>query len=196
MWTIFKVFIELLTIWFPFIMSFFFGWEACSILAPSPGSCTPCVGRQSLNRWTAREVPMVTFLTWFSSSGVLPGFPPVVPSLFLDNLVPEAYIFFFHKQLTQHPPSLPPWTRGLNLGCMRLLAAVFKLCGFSGVDPPVTRMPLWERPSLMWTGASLLAFILVFNCHCDWTLKTMKYFICKDVTPSHLNPTGKHSGWD
>ena len=62
-------------------------------------SCTPCIGRQSLNHWTAREVPMVTFLTCF---------PPVVPSLFLDNLVPKAYIFFFHKQLTQHLPSLPP----------------------------------------------------------------------------------------
>ena len=37
----------------------FFGYEACGILAPRPGvePCAPCIGRQSLNHWTAREVP-------------------------------------------------------------------------------------------------------------------------------------------
>ena len=44
----------------------FFGLEARGILAPPPGikPVSPCIGRQSLNRWTAREVPHVLSLTW------------------------------------------------------------------------------------------------------------------------------------
>ena len=34
MWTIFKVFIEFVTIWFLFYVFFFFGHKACEVLAP------------------------------------------------------------------------------------------------------------------------------------------------------------------
>ena len=37
MWTIFKVFIEFVTILLLFYVLFFFGPEACGILAPRPG---------------------------------------------------------------------------------------------------------------------------------------------------------------
>ena len=38
MWTIFKVFIEFVTILFLFYVLFFFGHKACGILAPDKGS--------------------------------------------------------------------------------------------------------------------------------------------------------------
>ena len=41
---------------------FFFGPEACGILAPRDGTRTSYIGRQSLNHWTAREVPQSIFL--------------------------------------------------------------------------------------------------------------------------------------
>ena len=40
-------------------MVWFFGLKTCGILAAQPGikSLTLCIGRQSLNHWTTREVP-------------------------------------------------------------------------------------------------------------------------------------------
>ena len=38
-------------------MFWFFGHESCGILALWPGALTPYTGRQSLNHWTARELP-------------------------------------------------------------------------------------------------------------------------------------------
>ena len=42
-----------------YFMFWLFGHGACGILAPRPEieTSTPCTGRQSLNHWTAREVP-------------------------------------------------------------------------------------------------------------------------------------------
>ena len=60
MWTIFKVLIEFVTILFVF---WFFGHKAMQ----DPNSLTrnqthtSCIVRRSLNHWTAREVPNVTF---------------------------------------------------------------------------------------------------------------------------------------
>ena len=54
MWTIFKDFIEFVAIF----MSFFWPqamWDLSSLT--KDWTCTPCIGRWSLNRWTAREVP-------------------------------------------------------------------------------------------------------------------------------------------
>ena len=53
-----KFFIEFLQYCFCFMFSFF-GCEACGILAPRTGmeTGTPCIGRWSVNHWTAREVP-------------------------------------------------------------------------------------------------------------------------------------------
>ena len=42
-------------------MFWFFGHETYGVLVPWPlmeSACTPCVGRRSLNHWTAREVPI------------------------------------------------------------------------------------------------------------------------------------------
>ena len=63
MWTIYKVFIESVTIVLLFHVLVFSGHEACGILArPTRGSNlhTPCIGRWSLNHWTTREVPLLS----------------------------------------------------------------------------------------------------------------------------------------
>ena len=61
MGTIFKVFIEFVSVLFLFFFFYvlFFGWEACRILALQPGTeTTPLVlEAPSLNDWTVREVP-------------------------------------------------------------------------------------------------------------------------------------------
>ena len=63
-----------------------FGPEACGILAPGPGiePSPPAVEAQSLNHWTAREVPGAYFfmeeksgvcLVWMLQSSELPAGP-------------------------------------------------------------------------------------------------------------------------
>ena len=61
MWTIVKVSHEFVTILFLFML-WFFGHEACGILAPLPGieTTTPAL-EGSLNHWTARQVPKLLF---------------------------------------------------------------------------------------------------------------------------------------
>ena len=59
MWTIFKVFIEFVTILPLFHVLAFWPrgmWEPSSLTRD--GTRTPCTGRQSLSHWTAREVPI------------------------------------------------------------------------------------------------------------------------------------------
>ena len=74
MWMIFKVFIEFVTILLPFYaLGFFFFfwlqsmWELSSLTRD--WTRTPCVGRQSLNHWTTREVPIS-----IRSSHLVPSF--------------------------------------------------------------------------------------------------------------------------
>ena len=54
-----KSLLNLLQYCFSF-MFWFFGRKACSLTRD--GTCTPCIGRQSLNHWTAREVVPIPFL--------------------------------------------------------------------------------------------------------------------------------------
>ena len=69
LWTIFKVFIESVTILLLFYVSVFWLrglWDLSSgTRDPIP---TPCIGRRSLNHWTASEVPKDMIL-WFFSKG-------------------------------------------------------------------------------------------------------------------------------
>ena len=54
----FFVFIEFVTIFLPLYVSWTFGHMACGTVVSWPGrEPTPCLGRQSLNHWTTREVP-------------------------------------------------------------------------------------------------------------------------------------------
>ena len=59
MWTIFKVFIEFVTILllFFYILVFWLQgmWDLSSLMRDQ--TRTPCIGRQSLNHWITREVP-------------------------------------------------------------------------------------------------------------------------------------------
>ena len=58
MWTIFKVFIEFVTILLLFYVFGFWPqgtWDLISLIRDRTPA--PCIGRQSLNHWTTREVP-------------------------------------------------------------------------------------------------------------------------------------------
>ena len=59
MWTIFKVFIESVTILLLFYVLFFWPRDMWDPSSPTRDwTCTPCIGKRSLNHWTAREVPI------------------------------------------------------------------------------------------------------------------------------------------
>ena len=68
MWTIFKVFVDFFFFFLPhcfYFMFCVFGHGACGILAPSlirDQTCTPYIGRQSLNHLTASCVPLDSLL--------------------------------------------------------------------------------------------------------------------------------------
>ena len=58
MWTIFKGFIELVTILLLFYVLFFWPQGMWDLSSQTRGQThTPCIGKQSRNHWTAREVP-------------------------------------------------------------------------------------------------------------------------------------------
>ena len=62
MQTIFKVFFEFVTILFLFYALVFWPcgmWDLSSLTRDL--TCTPCIGRRSLNHWTVREVPSESF---------------------------------------------------------------------------------------------------------------------------------------
>ena len=59
MWTTFKTFIEFVTVLLLFFYVLVFWsqgmWDISSLTMA--GTPTPCIGKQSPNHWTAREVP-------------------------------------------------------------------------------------------------------------------------------------------
>ena len=59
MWTIFKVFIEFVTILLLFYVLVFWSQGMWDLSSPiKDRTHTPCIGRRSLNHWTTREVPV------------------------------------------------------------------------------------------------------------------------------------------
>ena len=59
--TVFKVFIEFVTILFLFYVLVFWLQGMCDLGSLTKDrTCTLCIGRWSLNHWTAREVPITT----------------------------------------------------------------------------------------------------------------------------------------
>ena len=63
MWTIFKVFIEFVTILLLFYVLFFWLQGMWDLSCPTRDrTCTSCIGGQSLNHWTTREVPELDIL--------------------------------------------------------------------------------------------------------------------------------------
>ena len=63
MWTIFKVFIEFVTILLLFYVLVFWPRAMWDLSSPTRDQTrTPCIGRRSLKHWTAREVPNAIFL--------------------------------------------------------------------------------------------------------------------------------------
>ena len=63
MWTLFRVFIEFVTILLLFYVLVFWPRGMWDLSSPTRDRTrTPCIGRQSLNHWTAREVPIALVL--------------------------------------------------------------------------------------------------------------------------------------
>ena len=61
LWTIFKVFTEFVTILLLFYVLSFWLRGMWDLISPNRDrTCTPCIGRQNLNHWTAIEVRTVT----------------------------------------------------------------------------------------------------------------------------------------
>ena len=57
MWTMFKVFIEFVTVLFLFYVLIFWTWAMWDLSSPTrDGTFASCSGRRSLNHWTARAV--------------------------------------------------------------------------------------------------------------------------------------------
>ena len=64
--TVFKVFIEFVTILFLFYVLVFWLQGMCDLGSLTKDqTCTLCIGRRSLNHWTTREVSSILFLIWF-----------------------------------------------------------------------------------------------------------------------------------
>ena len=62
MCTVFKVFIEFVTILLLFYVLCFWPWGMWDLSSlTGDRTRTPCIGRRSLNHWTAREVPRCGF---------------------------------------------------------------------------------------------------------------------------------------
>ena len=62
MWTVFKVFVEFVTILLLFCVLVFWPQGMWDLSSPTrERTCTPCTGRQSLNHWTTGKVPEITF---------------------------------------------------------------------------------------------------------------------------------------
>ena len=62
MWTIFKVFIEFVTIFLLFYVSVLWPWGTWDLSSLTRDRThTSCIGRWRLNHWTAREVPKIIF---------------------------------------------------------------------------------------------------------------------------------------
>jgi len=108
MWTIFKVFIEFVTIlllfWF-----WFFGQEAWTILVSSltrDQTHTPCIGRSSLNHWTTREVPCLHIILkqGVSTSSLLTFWP--------DNSLLWDIVLCIVGCIFSSTPGLHPWYAG------------------------------------------------------------------------------------
>ena len=93
MWAILKVFIEFVTMLLLFFVCLFdsvlVSWPQgmWDLSSQSRGrTCTPCLGRQCLNHWTTREVPICLFLVLACKVFFLWGETPT------HVLVTEAFI--------------------------------------------------------------------------------------------------------
>ena len=69
---IFKVFTEFVTIMLLFYVLVFWPWGMQDLISPTRNLiCTPCIGRQSFNHWTTREVPNMYFCIFLPAPQML-----------------------------------------------------------------------------------------------------------------------------
>ena len=137
MWTIFKVFVEFVTILFLLYVSIFQPQGMWDHSSPARDqTCSLCTGRWRLNHWTAREVPQYIILTGFLERSF---WLPRVLNPFSGS-VPQVNRLFFRVGV--------PWRSHLSvpLGCTtdlgflkpRLRSVHSQLCHLTvvfGLDP-------------------------------------------------------------
>ena len=101
MWTILKVFIEFVTILLLFSGFGFLAQGIWDVSSPTMDqTCTPCIGRWSLNHWTTREVPTLGFRQ--ASSLVLS--PLACLEIFFSAHLLQWSLTVFGKPLRQRRP--------------------------------------------------------------------------------------------
>ena len=92
---IFLVFIEFVTILLLFLcFVFFWPWSLWDPSSPTRDwNCTPFIGRQSLNHWTAREVPVIIYIGTFILLFIIIIHGTVSYSQIIGNLKSRENIF-------------------------------------------------------------------------------------------------------
>ena len=101
MWTIFKVFIEFVTILLPFYVLVFWPRSMRDLSSLTRDRTrTPCVGRWSLNHWTAREVTYLFIFklkySWFTMLCYFQVYSKVIQlyiHVYIHTYI-DIYIFF------------------------------------------------------------------------------------------------------
>ena len=123
-------------------------------------SCTPCIGRQSLNHWTTGETPFVEFpraiLPYELDDQVPPWFPKDTPVSFTDSI---QHLFHFFPWIK--PPSWTHWALTVS-SHTSISACIYPHCG-------LVYMQVW----LSWaachclggTGSSHVSGLLVARLH-------------------------------
>ena len=93
LWTIFKVFIEFVTIFLLFYVLVFWPRGMWDLSSPTRDrACTSYTGRQSLNHWTTREVPAHVSFCHPGLNGNTNLPTPFCPSSLLYGLMPVSLL--------------------------------------------------------------------------------------------------------
>ena len=109
----FKVFLEFVTILFLGFFFFFWPWGMWDLSSPARDwTCSPCIGRQSLHHWTAREVPKLPFKdhNGGEEKGILPCHLKVKKLNFIWQVLclEQRKTVAFRKAITKGPSSQAP----------------------------------------------------------------------------------------
>ena len=113
MWTILKYFLNLLQYCFWDFFFFFWPWGMWDLSSPARDwTCSPCIGRQSLHHWTAREVPKLPFKdhNGGEEKGILPCHLKVKKLNFIWQVLclEQRKTVAFRKAITKGPSSQAP----------------------------------------------------------------------------------------
>ena len=94
MWNIFSLYWICYNIASVFMFWLFWPWSMWDPSSPTRDwNCTPCIGRQNLNHWTAREVPVIIYIGTFVLLFIIIIHGTVSYSQIIGNLKSRENIF-------------------------------------------------------------------------------------------------------